>query len=64
MHQRYQKETGEMLTALYQTGFNKQNCPVCDCDYILATKIGSDLKLTCKKCGDVRLFNTYMMSSK
>ena len=63
MHEKYNRETGEILTALYKKGFNENNCPACGDNHILATKTDEYLKLTCRKCGSIHSLNTKMIFS-
>ncbi len=58
MHEKYNREIGEILAALYKKGFNEYSCSACGDNHILATKTDDFLKLTCRKCGSVHSLNT------
>ncbi len=61
MYEKSNRETGEILAALYKKGFNDNPCSICGNSYILATKTSRNLKLTCRKCGNIRSLNIKMI---
>ncbi|WP_182188168.1 hypothetical protein [Pectinatus frisingensis] len=57
MNEKYNKDTSEILEELYKKGFKGNLCSACNDNYILATKVNKNLKLTCRKCGNTKLLN-------